>query len=86
MNEILEEGVSRMMRTAFAQALKSSHETGRVEIHISSDVYDVLHAQCEHAVANWDDRPIDTAWGFPVVVEPGAPPAHVAVHSVYTIY
>lgn len=80
------EAVSRMMRTAFAQAVESSHGAGAVEIHVSQDVRDALTGWCSHSVQGWQGPEVNTAWGFPVVVVPEAPPLHVAVHVVYTIY
>jgi hypothetical protein len=42
------------LRTAYAQALKSSHDGGRVEIHVGEAVYTLLKQMAERYYA-WEE-------------------------------
>lgn len=79
-----EELIGDFMRAAFAQALEASHDGGRVEIHVGRAIADALGAFCSERVAGFDP-PVNSAWGFPVVVVDTAPLHHISVHTVYTI-
>ena len=71
------------LRLAYAQAMKQTHESGHVEIHIGIHVLDYLRSLTAHE-APLGSAP--TCWGFPIKVRDSFPPDGIEVHTVYTIY
>lgn len=71
---------------AYRAALHASHDGGRVEIHLGSDVVAALKARipAEDPLAPASGLIGRTCWGFPVI-DSTASPEHISVHTVYTI-
>lgn len=70
------------LRTAYAQAMRQAHDSGRVEIHIGIHVLDYLRSFCVK------DTPLGqapTVWGLPLKVRDSFPPEHIEVHTVHFI-
>jgi hypothetical protein len=70
------------LRTTYTMAMRTRHECpGRVEIHVSSEMPDLLRKW-----ANFEPgAPAATIWGFPIVVDERLPGDTIQVHSVTTI-
>lgn len=71
--------IEERLQRAYVTALRRSHDSCRVEIHLGQDIIDYLMSLMPHEGEG------STAWGFPVVVNFGQPD-HISVHAVDIIY
>lgn len=70
------------LRTAYATAMKSTHEGARVEIHIGIHVLEYLRS---FAIKDQPLGSAPTVWGFPIKVRDSFTPEGIEVHTVQVI-
>lgn len=73
------------LKMAYGQGLRHSHEGGRIEIHLGTEVVTYLKSLCTvpDPLALASGMIGKTCWGFPVIEHPA--PLHVSIHVVHDI-
>lgn len=70
------------LKLLYAEAIRASHTSAFVSVHIGTAVRDYLLSQHRFR-PGWNPEVMGTAWGFPVVIE--SDPDHMSVHVITRI-
>lgn len=77
-----ERSLDDRVRTAYLEAMKASHASACVAIHVGQQVWDDLKARVTEPAT---PLPITTMFGFPLVLEEGEPD-HISIRTIRRIY